>query len=467
MPRPSHRSRSAAADAHVRLLHPGQKAVIDRRPCIALARRRLLLRHLGVEADVRAAVHQPRRRATPARSSTSSDADGTPYELADGGSTIMVPAGPGLRPAAADERRGPARPSRSTGYSLLDKQGITPASSAAGRLPAGAGGRAGQDDQVDRRRRGRHRAPGHPGEGRLRRRPAASRPPRCWSRPTPASTLTDEQVQAIVHLVASSVEGLDPTQVTVADADGKVLSAGGGAAGGAGGDPRDQQTVDYEDALTTSLQRMLDQRRRPRPRRRQVTADLDFDQHRDQDRRRTSPTRGAAAVARAPAETYTGSGGTAPAACSARTTSRCPAAPASRHRPATQNDHRPRTTRSTWSPRPASPPRARCASSTSPSCSTARPPATVDQAQRRRAGRLRRRPRRRPAATPIAVSAHAVRHHRRRGGQEGARRRRRRPSSGRSRSSLIKTGAHRPRRARPADLPGLSPVAASARSASS
>src|SRR5918911_2637158 len=50
---------------------------------------------------------------------------------------------------------------------------------------------------------------------------------------SPTKPLTTTQVQAIVHLVASSVEGLDPTQVTVAGADGKILSTGGGAAGGA------------------------------------------------------------------------------------------------------------------------------------------------------------------------------------------------------------------------------------------
>src|SRR4051794_30550746 len=48
--------------------------------------------------------------------------------------------------------------------------------------------------------------------------------------------LSSQQVQAIVHLVASSVEGLDPTEVTVAGADGKILSTGGGAAVGSGGD---------------------------------------------------------------------------------------------------------------------------------------------------------------------------------------------------------------------------------------
>jgi flagellar M-ring protein FliF len=40
----------------------------------------------------------------------------------------------------------------------------------------------------------------------------------------PGKILTPEQVQGITHLVASSVEGLDPSKVTVVDEKGKVLS---------------------------------------------------------------------------------------------------------------------------------------------------------------------------------------------------------------------------------------------------
>src|SRR3954449_10535407 len=61
---------------------------------------------------------------------------------------------------------------------------------------------------------------------------------------SPSKPLSTQQVQAIVNLVAASVEGLDPTQVTVAGADGKVLSAGGGAAvATGGGEGSDSETV--------------------------------------------------------------------------------------------------------------------------------------------------------------------------------------------------------------------------------
>lgn len=91
--------------------------------------------------------------------------------------------------------------------------------------------------------------------------------------------LSSQQVQAIVHLVASSVEGLDPTQITVAGADGKILSTGGGAAVGTGGDNgNDAQTVAFQNRMNTALQNMLDSVVGPGHAVVTTTAQLDFDQ---------------------------------------------------------------------------------------------------------------------------------------------------------------------------------------------
>jgi flagellar M-ring protein FliF len=98
---------------------------------------------------------------------------------------------------------------------------------------------------------------------------------------SPSKPLSGQQVQAIVHLVASSVEGLDPTQVTVAGADGRILSTGGGAAvaTGAGSDSgADAQTVAFQDRLNTSLQNMLDSVVGPGHAVVTTTAQLDYDQ---------------------------------------------------------------------------------------------------------------------------------------------------------------------------------------------
>jgi flagellar M-ring protein FliF len=96
---------------------------------------------------------------------------------------------------------------------------------------------------------------------------------------SPSKPLSSQQVQAIVHLVASSVEGLDPTQVTVAGADGKILSTGGGAAVATGADSgADSQTASFQNRLNTSLQNMLDSVVGPGHAVVTTSAELDYDQ---------------------------------------------------------------------------------------------------------------------------------------------------------------------------------------------
>jgi flagellar M-ring protein FliF len=204
-------------------------------------------------------------------------ADGTPYTLADGGATIMVPqdqvynlrlkmSGQGL-PAQAD-----------TGYPLLDKQGLTTSDfmQHVGYQRALEGELSKTIKSID----GVKSATVHlviPQKDIFsddQKHPTAS--------VLVASQLGKEldhgQVQAIVHLVASSVEGLDPDQVTVASADGAVLSAGDGQSVAAGGDQRASQTSQYEQRLNLALQHMLDSVVGPGHAVVKTTADLDFDQ---------------------------------------------------------------------------------------------------------------------------------------------------------------------------------------------
>jgi flagellar M-ring protein FliF len=95
----------------------------------------------------------------------------------------------------------------------------------------------------------------------------------------PGSSLTAEQVQAIVHLVASSVEGLSPDDVTVADSNGDVLNAPGTNAGNvAAGTMDEQQTDAYDQDLDTSIQDMLATVLGPGNAVVHASAQLDFDQ---------------------------------------------------------------------------------------------------------------------------------------------------------------------------------------------
>ena len=74
----------------------------------------------------------------------------------------------------------------------------------------------------------------------------------------PGANLDAEQVEAVVHLVASSIEGLSPNNVTVADQNGDVLNAPGTDSGAvAATSIQQQQTEAYEQSLDNSLENML------------------------------------------------------------------------------------------------------------------------------------------------------------------------------------------------------------------
>jgi flagellar M-ring protein FliF len=205
------------------------------------------------------------------------NAAGTAYELADGGQTIMVPqdkvydlrltmSGEGL-PAGKD-----------TGYALLDKQGVTTSEfmQQVGYQRALEGELSTTIKAID----GVQDATVHlavPKQDVFT--DDASKPTASVLVTTlPGRPLSTNQVQAVVHLVSSSIVDLEPAQVTVADAAGNILSAGGDEALDTVGSTRAQQTQQFEQRMNGSLQRMLDQIVGSGHAVVKVTADLDFDQ---------------------------------------------------------------------------------------------------------------------------------------------------------------------------------------------
>ncbi|MEV1288091.1 flagellar basal-body MS-ring/collar protein FliF [Micromonospora sp. NPDC049679] len=235
-------------------------------------------------------------------------AAGTPYRLADGGQTILVPqdqvydvrlqmSGEGL-PAQAD-----------TGYSLLDKQGITTSEfmQHVGYQRALEGELSKTIKSID----GVKAATVHlviPQKDIFsndQKKPTAS----VLVASENGQTVAHSQVQAIVHLVASSVEGLSPEQVTVAGSNGKVLSAGDGQSLAADSDLRSQQTGQFEQRMNTALQRMLDSVVGPGNAVVQTTADLDFDQTETKSQRYAADPAIPPLSQSTSKETYTGTGG--------------------------------------------------------------------------------------------------------------------------------------------------------------
>lgn len=72
--------------------------------------------------------------------------------------------------------------------------------------------------------------------------------------------LQENEVQGIVHLVASSIEGMEPGNVTVLDSRGKILSKGGAVADAGGRMTTTMQETqrDYEKRMEEKLQSLLD-----------------------------------------------------------------------------------------------------------------------------------------------------------------------------------------------------------------
>jgi flagellar M-ring protein FliF len=236
-------------------------------------------------------------------------ASGTPYQLTDGGNTILVPqaqvydlrlkmSGAGL-PAQA-----------SSGYALLDKQGVSTSEfqqqvtyqrALEGELTNTIKSIDGVQSAVV------HLAmPEKSVFAAEEKKPTAA----VLVSLAPGKRLSSQQVQAIVNLTSSSVTGLAPDQVTVADSTGAVLSSAGQLGGNAGvADARAQATKDYQDRLAAGIQRMLDQVVGPGKSVAQVTTQLDFDQTQTKTEKFSSNPNAKALNESSTTEKYNGTGG--------------------------------------------------------------------------------------------------------------------------------------------------------------
>jgi flagellar M-ring protein FliF len=89
--------------------------------------------------------------------------------------------------------------------------------------------------------------------------------------------ISSQQVKSIVHMVASSVEGLSPEEISVTDQTGMVLAAPGEDGTIAGGNSeREQATIAYQDRVNASVEQMLQKVVGAGNAVVKVTADLDF-----------------------------------------------------------------------------------------------------------------------------------------------------------------------------------------------
>ena len=202
---------------------------------------------------------------------------GTPYKLTNGGSTIMVPQAQVYDTRIAMSGKGIAPSSGSSGWGLLDKQGITTSKfqqdvaykrALEGELSRTVEGIDGVSAAVV------HLA--LPEKGVFTKATDAAKAS-VLVETAPGRDMTSNQVQAIVNLMSSAVEGLDAAAVTVADSSGKVLSSSAAGSAGAAADSRSQQTRDFEVRKAAELQAMVEKVVGSGHSEVRVTADLDYD----------------------------------------------------------------------------------------------------------------------------------------------------------------------------------------------
>ncbi|PRB59789.1 flagellar basal-body MS-ring/collar protein FliF [Microbacterium sp. MYb45] len=176
-----------------------------------------------------------------------------PYELADGGATVLVP-----EKDVYDQRLAAASAglpgASSGGYSLLDDMGVTTSEFQ-------------QSVTYKRAIEGELAATISSIEGVTAASVQLAIPEESvfvsetvdatasvFVETSGSASLTSKQVEAIVHLTSAAVSGMKPENVAVVDQSGQTLSAAGvGAVGGV-----DQQAGDYEARVTASVQQMLD-----------------------------------------------------------------------------------------------------------------------------------------------------------------------------------------------------------------
>ena len=179
--------------------------------------------------------------------------DNVPYEIANGGSTILVPeekvyderlkaAAAGLPSAAA------------TGYSLLDKLGVTSSEfqQSVTYKRALEGELATTIQAMDGVKTAAVRLAIPEKSVFVDTTPDATAS--VFVETQPGTTLSPDKVQAVVHLTSAAIENLKPTNVSVVDSQGNVLSSVGGGASGSSS----KQAADYQQRTSDSVRAVLD-----------------------------------------------------------------------------------------------------------------------------------------------------------------------------------------------------------------
>lgn len=203
--------------------------------------------------------------------------EGVPYELGDGGRTVLVPRDQ-IYELRIDLAAAGMPSGGTSGWSILDDQGLTTSefSQRVGYQRALEGELSKMVSSLDAVETATVRLvlPRDDAFALSETRSSAS----VLIRTRPGKSLEPQQVQAVINLVSSSVQGLDPESVSVADTSGAVLVApGSGVAEGVAGSSQQQQTDAFEVNLANEIRGMLTSVVGSGKATVTVNADLDFD----------------------------------------------------------------------------------------------------------------------------------------------------------------------------------------------
>ncbi len=205
-------------------------------------------------------------------------ADNVQYQLVDGGTTVLVPQVQVYDLRVSLAGKGLPGNDAGSGWSIVDKQGLTATDfqqniafqrALEGELSKTLGAMTGVKTAIV------HLAiPKKDVFATAQDKTTAS----VLLQLAPGTSLTRAQIRSVTHLVAGSVPSLDPSDVTLTDANGNLLSTREDGTAGAvsAANDADQETALFEDRQSAKLQQMLDRALGPGHAIVRVNAQLDF-----------------------------------------------------------------------------------------------------------------------------------------------------------------------------------------------
>jgi flagellar M-ring protein FliF len=205
--------------------------------------------------------------------------EGVEYRLTDGGSTVLVPQSVVYDLRVSLSGKGIPAGEAQSGYSLLDEQGIT-----ATDFQQNVAYRRALEGELGRTLMAIDSVESAVVHLAMPKKDVFASE---TDEPT-ASVLVDlragqeltrEQVAAVTHLVAGSIEGLDAGRVTVSDSSGRMLSLpqDGSTEASLRAAEIDSQTAQFEERISSNVQQMLDRVLGTGRSYARVSADLNFD----------------------------------------------------------------------------------------------------------------------------------------------------------------------------------------------